>query len=261
MTLIPIALSRSRRHVLNLDAAYAEGAGCDRLQAEKRAKEERASMEAQVKQAPAIGRSIGPVVEASALSAFISKNRKVECWDIKTWINDNIEAHDRARITSRTPARQCKEYHLMKNFNPLSVHRQYDPEEERRNKNMAVALARARRNARPLEVRRKLLAQIEEARIARALMTEEVRIAEALMTEEARMARQISMTRQAQVHDTHQPDMSQPLKSRRAQGEVHPVNPAPPLLIPSTSIPLLSNMLTRLHQAGNLHQGNLKSAG
>lgn len=212
-TLIPIACSRLWRHVLSLEAARAKGAEFDKLQAEKRDRKERARIEVEANQASA-GQSIGPVVEPSAVNAYISQNHEVERWDIRAWIDGNTGAASSARIASRTPARQCVEYYLMKNFNPLSVHRQYDPEEERRSKNMAVTVARARRKGMPLEVRRRQLAVVGEARIARAFMAEDVLMAETLLAEEARRARETSMARQAniagqvQVHETHQPDVS-----------------------------------------------------
>jgi hypothetical protein len=189
---VPFARPWPRRHIINLDAACAEGAELDRLQAEQRAKGEFH-------------------VEQSALAAYIAQNGEVECWDVKAWIDGTTKAEKRAPVTPQTAVRQCKEYYLMKSFNKHSLHLECNAEEPRPDNMMAAGAAQARRNARPLEVRRMQLVQMEQARVARALMAEDVRIAEARLAEEARLAgtRYMGVVGQGHVYESCQSDASQ----------------------------------------------------
>lgn len=185
MILIPVARPRPRRLILDIETACAQGAEFDRLQDARTLKDEKTTAITNFKLELAAGQSVGVAIEPSALETYLAQSREAERWDIKAWVRDNIAAEECARIAVPKPLRQCEAYYKMKNFNPLNLHKLDPAEGEQQYKNMAVALAQARRNCRPLEVRRMELARMEEARMAEACLAEEAGMVEARTTGQA----------------------------------------------------------------------------
>lgn len=184
---IPIPRPRPRRQFLDLEGACAEGADLDRQKVEKKLKGEKATANIQARPLVHSEQSTGVVVQPSRLATYLTQGHKVEHCDIKEWVNDSIDAQESACSAVKKPVRQCKEYYMTENFNPLNVHRQSNYDEERKDKNMAFGLAQARRNPKTLAARKIELSRREEVHMLRAQMAEEASLAaEAYETEKAR---------------------------------------------------------------------------
>lgn len=177
---IPVASARPRRCFVDLDADCAVAATWPKPPETPKPKP------------PA------EIVKIQPLTIYLGQDNKATRWDIRDWIDDcaYYTKEARERVRKPTEERQCPEYYLMKNFNPLSVHKPWSPREERTNKNMENVLMSTGWAAEPTIHRRIQLARMEEARKVHARQ-EAVRKAQARTARAALIAEAAFRERQA----------------------------------------------------------------
>lgn len=158
---LPTGLRRAKRHIIDLDAACASAISAKDAAAKNAiAKTENDQHEVQK---VTIARSPRFLRKASLLKAHLAANTEQDRWDMMEWINLCSGPREDAPNPVPRLARQCKEYCLTKNFNPLSISPTIRPDQVRmHNYKMAVLLAN-RAAPKTLAARQEELARMMDA--------------------------------------------------------------------------------------------------